>query len=78
LSRVKEKWRGLTVNNTNIFFWGFIFGVIGFGYLTYGVKQRKGIPLISGVSYFVSNLILMFFLGAVFMALPYVFKKVRG
>jgi len=71
------------VNNTNIFFWGFIFGVIGFGYLTYGVKQRKGIPLISGVllsafSYFVSNLILMFFLGAVFMALPYVFKKVRG
>jgi len=71
------------MNDTNIFFWGFIFGTIGFGYLTYGVKQRKGIPLISGVllsafSYFVSNLILMFFLGGVFMVLPFVIKRLRG
>jgi len=71
------------MNDTNIFFWGFIFGTIGFGYLTYGVKQRKGVPLISGVllsafSYFVSNLILMFLLGAVFMVLPFVLKRLRG
>ncbi len=71
------------MNNSNIFFWGFIFGVIGFGYLTYGIKQRKGIPLLSGVllsgfSYFVSNLVFMFVLGGVFMALPFVVKRLSG
>ncbi len=71
------------MNETNVFFWGFIFGAIGFAYLTYGVKQKKSIPLISGVllsgfSYFVSNLILMFIIAGVFMALPFVVKRARG
>ncbi|MFQ5480896.1 MAG: hypothetical protein ACE5DW_06430 [Thermodesulfobacteriota bacterium] len=71
------------MNNSNIFFWGFIFGAIGFGYLMYGIKQKKPIPLVcgallSGVSYFVSNLVFMFILAGVFMALPFALKKVRG
>jgi len=71
------------MNDTNIFFWSFIFGTIGFGYLAYGVKQRKGIPLLSGlllsvVSYVVTNLTLLFLLGVVFMALPILIKRLRG
>ncbi len=71
------------MNDTNIFFWGFIFGVIGFGYLTYGIKQKKGISLfcgvlLSGFSYFISNLLYMFILGGLFMAMPFVVKRLRG
>ncbi len=71
------------MNNTSVFFWGFIFGAIGLGYLTYGVRQKKALPLLSGVllsgfSYFVSNLILMFFLGGLFMALPLAVKRLWG
>jgi len=71
------------VNDTNVFFWGFIFGAIGLGYLTYGVKQKKPVALVCGVilsgfSYFVSNLLPMFIIGGLVMALPLVLKKLRG
>lgn len=70
------------MNDSNVFFWGFIFGTIGFGYLTYGLKQRKGVPLISGVllsgfSYFITNLLYMFMLATLFMLLPLFVKRLR-
>jgi hypothetical protein len=56
--------------------WGLLFGSIGLGYFVYGKKQRRGIPLLSGVAlmafpYFVSNSFLMVLIGIVFMALPF-------
>ncbi len=71
------------MENTNIFFWGFILGAIGLGYLSYGVKQKKGVPLLSGVllsgfSYFITNLLYMFMLAALFMLLPFFVKRLRG
>jgi hypothetical protein len=56
--------------------WGLLFGSIGLGYFVYGKKQRRGIPLLSGVAlmafpYFVTNSFLMVFIGIVLMALPF-------
>jgi len=70
------------MHDSNVFFWGFIFGTIGFAYLAYGVKQRKGVPLLSGVllsgfSYFISNLLYMFMLATLFMLLPFFVKRLR-
>ncbi len=70
------------MNDTNVFFWGFIFGAIGLGYLTYGIRQKKAVPLVCGLvlggfSYFVTGLVSMFILGAVFMALPFVVGRGR-
>lgn len=51
------------------------FGAIGAGYLIYGRKQQRPIPLLVGVllmifPYFVSNVALSLFIGAALMALP--------
>lgn len=56
-----------------------IFGSIGMGYLIYGRKQKHGIALISGVAlfalpYLVSDPLLLTFLGAGAMALPFLFR----
>ncbi|MCK5126853.1 MAG: hypothetical protein KAR42_11415 [candidate division Zixibacteria bacterium] len=60
-------------------FWGLLFGSIGTGYLIYGRKQRRVVPLVTGLAliaypYFVPNLVLMVIIGAVLIAVPYFIK----
>ena len=56
--------------------WGVLFGSVGLGYLIYGKKQRRVMPLLSGLClmvcpYFVSGALLLVLLCIVLMALPY-------
>lgn len=57
-------------------FWSMIFGAVGMGYFVYGKREQRGIAFLSGVllcvfPYFVSNVLVMILLGALFMALPF-------
>lgn len=59
--------------------WGLLFGAIGAGYFIYGKRQQEALPLLCGVGlmvfpYFVSNTIVLVILGAVLMAIPFLFR----
>ena len=61
---------------TSTLLWGLLFGSIGLGFFIYGRKQRKVVPLLTGLSlmvfpYFVSNSVLLVVTGAVLIAVPY-------
>jgi len=67
------------MNGSSSLFLGLIFGSIGMGYLIYGIKQRRGIPLVCGVlisilPYVSTNILLLILLGVSLMALPIFFK----
>ncbi|TLS69253.1 hypothetical protein FE236_09475 [Mariprofundus erugo] len=56
--------------------WGFLFGVIGTGFLVYGKRQRAIVPLLCGlclmiIPYFVSAPILLVAIGTLLVVLPY-------
>jgi hypothetical protein len=62
--------------DTSSLLWGLLFGSIGLGFLVYGRKQKKIVPLVCGIalmifSYFVSNTILLVALGVVLISIPY-------
>jgi hypothetical protein len=54
-------------------------GSIGAGYFIYGKKQRKLIPMLSGVglclvSYFISNLLLLSGISVILCLLPFLIR----
>jgi len=54
-------------------------GAIGAGYLVYGWKQKKVIPLIAGIGlnvypYFIGNIYLLIGIGIVLILLPFLIK----
>jgi 1,4-dihydroxy-2-naphthoate octaprenyltransferase len=58
---------------------GLLFGCVGMGYIMYGRKQSNGIALVSGIllcgfPYLVTNILLMFLIGAILMAAPFFIK----
>jgi hypothetical protein len=53
-----------------------LFGSIGLAFFVYGRRQKRVVPLITGVAlmifpYFVSNTLLLVALGAALIAVPY-------
>lgn len=59
--------------------WGILFGSFGMGYFVYGKKQKKMVPLASGIilcvfPYFIQNTGLVIIIGAIFIALPFIIK----
>ena len=59
-----------------------MFGVVGFGFFSYGKKQRALIPFLVGVSlcvipYFMSELYSLLAVGVVLMAIPYFISSPR-
>jgi hypothetical protein len=64
------------MNDTITFIVYVLFGAIGLGYFVYGKRQSKVVPLICGAGlivypYFVTNTVLLFVIGVVFLGLPY-------
>jgi len=62
--------------------WSILFGSIGIAYLVYGRKQRHVLALVTGLllivfPYFISNVMLLVALGALFVALPYIVSKLN-
>jgi len=56
--------------------WGIIFGSFGFGFFSYGKKQKAVVPMGVGIAlmvfpYFVNNVYMLVVAGAALMALPY-------
>lgn len=65
----------VTMNMSTIM-WGLLFGSIGFGFFSYGRKQRKVVPLVVGIilvsyPYFVNNTYAVAGIGVALMAVPY-------
>ncbi len=55
---------------------GVIFSAIGWGFFSYGKKQKAIVPLLTGIGlfvfpYFISQTALLIVIGAVLMVLPY-------
>jgi len=56
-----------------------VFGIIGFGYIKYGTKNKKGIALLSGfllcvLPYAISNVIVLIVLSLVCIVTPFYFR----
>lgn len=59
--------------------WGLLFGSLGIGYFVYGKRQRMIMAMASGVAlmvfpYFVSSALLIVLIGALLLALPFLFR----
>jgi hypothetical protein len=59
--------------------WGMLFGAIGFGFFLYGRKQKKVVPLITGivlcvVPYFIANVYALVIVGVILMAIPFIVR----
>jgi CHASE2 domain-containing sensor protein len=62
--------------STATIMWGIVWGSIGFAYFTYGRKQRRPVPLATGIAmcvfpYFVTNTLLIVGIGVILSAVPY-------
>jgi hypothetical protein len=60
--------------------WGVLFSSIGVGFFIYGRRQGRTVPLLTGVAlmvfpYFMPNAIAMVIVGAIFVAVPYFFRR---
>jgi len=67
------------MDNSMLFFWSAMLSVIGFGFFSYGKKQKAVVPLISGVTlmlfpYVVSSVNEMLAIGAALVVLPFVVR----
>ena len=56
--------------------WGIIFGSFGFGFFSYGKKQKAVVPLCTGIAlmvvpYFVNNVYAVVAVGIALIVLPY-------
>jgi hypothetical protein len=59
-----------------VLLWGMLFGSLGMGYLSYGKRQKRVVPLACGLAlivfpYFVSSLWALLGIGALLSAIPY-------
>jgi hypothetical protein len=60
--------------------WGFIFGCIGLGYVSYGKSQRAIKPMLCGAAmmvfpYFVSGVLFTVAIGLFLMAIPWFWRE---
>ena len=64
------------MSSTAVLMWGMLFGAIGFGFFFYGKKQKKVVPLITGIAlcvvpYFIANVYALVIVGVILMAIPF-------
>jgi len=63
----------------SVLLWGVIFGSIGIGFFTYGKKQKKAVPLFTGIvlimlPYLIFNAAVLVMVGLVVAAVPFFVK----
>jgi hypothetical protein len=64
------------MDSTAVLLWGVLFGSIGFGFFLYGKKQKKVVPLITGIAlcivpYVIANVYALVIVGVILMAIPF-------
>ena len=62
--------------DTSLLLWGFLFGTIGWGFFSYGRKQKRVVPLIVGVilfilPYVIMDTVILIVSGVVLTIIPY-------
>ena len=62
--------------DSSLLLWGMLFGTIGWGFFSYGRKQKRTVPLIVGLAlfalpYIIVNLYTLIIVGVVLMIVPY-------
>ena len=67
------------MSSTAVLMWGMLFGAIGFGFFLYGKKQKKVVPLITGIAlcvvpYFIANVYALVIVGVILMAIPFIVR----
>ena len=67
------------MSSTEVLMWGMLFGAIGFGFFLYGKKQKKVVPLITGIAlcvvpYFIANVYALVIVGVILMAIPFIVR----
>jgi hypothetical protein len=65
--------------DTATLLWGLLFGSFGFAYFMYGRKQKKPVPLVTGLvlmafPYFIDSPALLAGIGLTLMAIPFFIK----
>jgi hypothetical protein len=68
------------MDGPDTFLWSIIFGAIGMGYLVYGKKQARFVPLICGIvlcsfTYFISDLLSILLVGGALIVIPFWLKS---
>ena len=66
-------------NDISLLILGMVFGTIGWGFFSYGRKQKRTVPLFVGVAlfilpYIITNLYLMIGIGVLLTIIPYFIK----
>jgi len=64
------------MDTTALLIWGMVFGSLGLGFFIYGKKQKRIVPLITGIllfifPYFISDIYILIITGAALVSLPY-------
>jgi predicted membrane protein len=64
------------MNSEAIMLWSVLFSGIGLGFFLYGKKQRKVVPLFTGLAlliypYFITSVAILIIIGVILIALPY-------
>lgn len=65
---------------TDHLIWGMFFGIIGYGYFSYGKKQKSAIPFFTGITLFVfpyaiPSVNMLIATGFLLSLTPYILKK---
>ncbi len=68
------------MGSTASIIWDVLFGIVGSGYFIYGKRQQAIPPLLCGFGlmifpYFVSSTVLLVIVGAMLMAVPFIFRE---
>lgn len=64
------------MESESILIWGMVFGSIGLGFFIYGKKQKKIMPLVTGLAlfvfpYFIADITMLMIVGAILVLMPY-------
>ena len=68
------------MEQSSLLLWGMMFGVIGYGFFSFGRKQKAPLPLITGIMlfvlpYLISDIDLLIIAGIALALLPIIIRK---
>jgi len=68
------------MQQSSLMIWGLMFGVVGYGFLSYGWKRKAIIPLLTGLTlsalpYMIADVDILIAVGVALMLLPLSIRK---